>query len=152
MKKIIIKTFSVICLICLSLSLFSCDKEPDETEQSAVQYHTVAFNTNGGSPIESVKIESGKVLHRPEDPVLDNYVFCRWEYNDIQWLFSESTVTQDMTLNAIWISAEKLFGIEPTDGGALSLTGIQRQEQFEWLMSGQCITPSIRITKPTKKL
>ena len=25
-------------------------------------------------------------------------------------------------------------------------------EQFEWLMSGQCITPSIRITKPTKML
>ena len=26
------------------------------------------------------------------------------------------------------------------------------QEQFEWLMSGQCITPSIRKTKPTKML
>ena len=26
------------------------------------------------------------------------------------------------------------------------------QEQFEWLMSGQCIMPSIRKTKPTKML
>ena len=133
MNKIIIKTFSVISLICILISLVACEKTPDETETSDNKYHTVTFNTNGGSPIESVKIESGKVLTRPADPVLDNYVFCRWEYNDVRWVFTESTITEDMTLNAIWVSAENLFGIDPVEGGGLSLKGLKKQEQFEWL-------------------
>ena len=132
MKVWCLRILSIVCIIAALLSLAACQKSPEDEESDGTVYHTVKFNTNGGSAIPSIKIKSGEVATRPEDPVLDNYVFCRWEYNNLPWIFNETRVKQDMTLNAIWGSAEVLFGIDPVDGG-LSLTGFNRQEGFDWL-------------------
>ena len=132
MKVQYLRILSVICIMAAILSFSACQKTPENEQSDNTVYHTVNFNTNGGSAIPSMQIESGKVATRPDDPVLDNYVFCRWEYNDLPWIFSETRVKQDITLNAIWVSADVLFGIEPVEGG-LSLKGLNRQESFEWL-------------------
>lgn len=132
-KTVITKFLSAICLVGIMLSLFACENTPNETESNTNAYHTVSFNSKGGSAVPSVKVEAGKALTRPSDPSLDNHVFCRWEYNGSPWVFTESIVKQDMTLNAVWISAEKLFGIEPTENGDLSITSIRRQESLDWL-------------------
>jgi len=134
MKKAVIKILSAVCSLGIALSLFSCEKTTAETETSAELYYTVSFNTEGGSPVESMKIQEGKTIHRPDDPVRDNYVFCRWIYNEVEWVFHETTVKQDMTLNAYWIEADKFFEIEPTaDSGELYILGIRRQESLDSL-------------------
>ena len=132
MKVWYLRILSIVCIIATLLSLVACQKSQEEEQSDGTVYHTVKFNTNGGSAIPSIKIESGRVATRPDDPVLDNYVFCRWEYNNLPWIFTESRVKQDMTLNAIWVSADVLFGIDPVDDG-ISLKGLNRQESFEWL-------------------
>ena len=137
MKKNIIKILSVVCLICIVASMFACQKESDDpTEKSSEStevYYTVSFDTKGGSPVDSVKISAGKTIHRPTDPTLENNVFCRWTYNDVQWVFGENVVKQDMTLVAYWISADKFFETEITDNGDISLLGIRRQESLDTL-------------------
>lgn len=144
MNRSFIKILSVVCLLCIISSLFSCQKAAQSTDTSTTIYHTVSFNTNGGSPIANVKIEDGKYLTLPKDPILDNYVFLRWEYQGAPWASHSKKITQNITLDAIWISAETLFAIAPTEDG-ISLTGITKQEGFHQLyvpsvINGKAVT------------
>lgn len=64
---------------------------------------TVDFDTNGGSRIESVKVEHSEKVSKPEDPVKEGYKFTGW-YTDIgctdAWNFNSDTVTESITLYA----------------------------------------------------
>ena len=134
MRKSLIKVFSVICLLSTLLSLVSCQdqEEAQDNKHSETVYYTVTFNSNGGTPIESVKIQEGGHASAPEAPVLENYIFCRWELYGEPWFFESKRVTSDITLSAKWIPAESLLGIIPVEGG-LEITEIIRQERLEVL-------------------
>ena len=68
-------------------------------------YYTVAFNANGGSRIESQRLQSGNKAVKPENPVKDGFAFDGW-YTDKQLTAPydfESSVTKSFTLYAKWI-------------------------------------------------
>ncbi len=67
--------------------------------------YTVTFDTNGGSVVDPLIIESDNFLPRPADPVKDGYSFDGW-YKDSnyqnKWIFETDKVSADMTLYAKW--------------------------------------------------
>ena len=69
---------------------------------SSTIVHTVTFDSQGGSPIESQRINHGEKVTKPEDPVRTGYNFVNWTYKDEEWSFLGYSVTEDMTLVANW--------------------------------------------------
>lgn len=66
--------------------------------------HTIEFETNGGSNIKNVKVNEGKPVKEPKEPVKDGYKFDGWYGDDlltIAWDFS-TPITDSMTLYAKW--------------------------------------------------
>ncbi len=63
--------------------------------------YTIAFNTNGGSLIESQIILAGDMVNKPINPTKDGYTFVNWEYNKTKYDF-KTKVKKDMVLDAIW--------------------------------------------------
>lgn len=77
------------------LSLASCGGG-----SSGGRYHTVTFNSDGGTSIPSQTVRHGEKITKPEDPLKIGYIFDYWEYNQEKWSFAGYVVTEDMTLLA----------------------------------------------------
>ena len=82
---------------------------------------TVTFDPQGGSSVQSIEVENGSMVGRPEDPVRYGYWFDGW-YKDAdktsRWCFSAYTVTSDLTLYAKWTMCGNAFsdlGFTPLD-------------------------------------
>ena len=79
------------------------------------QYHTVTFDSRGGSSVESQRVLDGNPVVRPEPPMLDGYFLNGWykdeEATGDEWDFDTDRVTEDITLYAGWTPEESL---EPT--------------------------------------
>ena len=67
---------------------------------SGGKYHTVTFNSDGGTNIPSQKVRHGEKITKPEDPLKAGYIFDYWEYNQEKWSFVGYVVTEDITLLA----------------------------------------------------
>lgn len=69
-------------------------------------FYKVKFNSNGGTPIEDVTVESNDSIKKPIDPVKKGYRFTGW-YKDSActqaWDFVNDVVDADTTLYAGWI-------------------------------------------------
>ena len=65
----------------------------------------VTYNSNNGSSIASVNVESGKTISKPADPTKAGFVFDGW-YKDAEALivfdFATEKITQNTTLYAKW--------------------------------------------------
>ena len=64
--------------------------------------HTVTFDSDGGSEIESQLVEDGQFAQEPEPPIKDKYRFTGWYLNGRLYNFTSTKVTQDITLTAHW--------------------------------------------------
>jgi uncharacterized repeat protein (TIGR02543 family) len=66
----------------------------------------VQFETDGGTDVDDITVDSGTVIASPANPTKEGYVFAGW-YKDTglteAWSFA-SPVTADMTLYAKWLS------------------------------------------------
>lgn len=95
MKKIIGTVFALIIMILLSC----CDNNPPEGQSFIVQ-----FETNGGSPIDSVSVKEGNRISIPPQPQKDGYLFVGW-YSDQEstnlFDFNE-TINSDLVLYCRW--------------------------------------------------
>ncbi|MBO5789342.1 MAG: InlB B-repeat-containing protein, partial [Clostridia bacterium] len=69
--------------------------------QYTIVFHTVIFETNGGSAISPVSVERGTLLSRPEDPVRDGFIFVEWQLHGKTYRF-DSPVLEDITLVAVY--------------------------------------------------
>lgn len=68
----------------------------------------VTFDTNGGTNVAAVEVESGAVVTQPADPTKEGYVFADW-YTDSALTASydfSSEVTEDFMLYAKWTELE----------------------------------------------
>ena len=65
-------------------------------------YFTVTFDSRGGSEVPSQIVEKGSKVRKPDNPVLEDYEFVNWTYQDEVWSFVGYVVTEDMTLVANW--------------------------------------------------
>ena len=69
-----------------------------------LDYHTLTFDTMGGSRIDPVTVRHGNAVARPKDPVNGGYIFDGW-YTDKTYRtpYNFATVlTQDTTIYAKW--------------------------------------------------
>jgi uncharacterized repeat protein (TIGR02543 family) len=68
-------------------------------------YHTVSFDTKGGSTIDPIQVEHYGRVVKPTDPTKTGYIFSGW-YKDsggtYPWAFEDYSVTENITLYAKW--------------------------------------------------
>lgn len=64
-------------------------------------YYTINFDTNGGSNIDSVVVEEGSVIPKPNDPTKEGYTFIEWQLNNEAYDFS-SLVYEELILTAFF--------------------------------------------------
>ncbi len=97
-------------------------EEQKPAEGTTVAQYTVTFNTNGGSAIAAVKIESGKNVTKPNNPTKKGYTFAGW-YTDsgLKNTFDfNSKITADITLYAKWTAVSAGGGGGGSSGGGSS--------------------------------
>ena len=72
------------------------------------EVYNCSFESNGGSPVQSVKVKKSKRITEPDQPVKDGYYFDGW-FKDKEltksWNFQKDIVTDDITLYAKWSKA-----------------------------------------------
>ena len=77
----------------------------EEIADSAANFYTVTFNSNGGSDVDSQKVKEGKFASEPVPvPTKDGLVFCGWYIDEglTEPYFFANPVTKDITLYASW--------------------------------------------------
>ncbi len=92
-------------LASLALFVVGCDNDGDEVDVAI--YHTVTFDSQGGTTIDSQSIQENYKAVVPEDPTLEGYEFGGW-YTDAactegnEFDLSSSGIESDITLYAKW--------------------------------------------------
>lgn len=79
---------------------------PETPTEPEAAICTVTFEANGGSKVESVRVEEGTTISAPEDPAREGYIFVGWYTSaelDEMFLFEEDVITADATLYAAWV-------------------------------------------------
>lgn len=69
--------------------------------------YTVTFNTDGGSVLDSVTIESGKTIEHVIHPQKDGYIFVTWSKDGVKYNDKEP-INEDLNLTAVWTEAPDL--------------------------------------------
>lgn len=64
--------------------------------------YEVSFDTQGGSAITALKVNSNGTIEKPSDPVKEGYTFGGWYYNDEEFDFN-TKITSDIVLEARWV-------------------------------------------------
>lgn len=67
-----------------------------------VKISTVKFDSDGGSDVGSIIVESGKVILLPETPKKEGYVFAGWVDEKGNAITKDSIVDKDITIKATW--------------------------------------------------
>lgn len=70
---------------------------------SGVDTFLINFDSNGGSKVESLRMECGTAVKLPENPTRDNYSFVMWsDKNEVPILDGAQLPCEDITLTASW--------------------------------------------------
>lgn len=104
MKKYIFLAFYII----LAILLIGCGGEQQSTDTDkaqAVDRVTVTFKTNCDEMIPQTKVAPGTTIYTPTNIKKEGYVLDGWYLNGEKWI-SESTVNENITLEAKWIPLE----------------------------------------------
>lgn len=74
-------------------------------EENALPIYTVTFDTDGGSSIPSIDVQSGKSISKPSNPKKDGYAFKGWKSSKESTSYYNfgNSVLNDMTLYADWV-------------------------------------------------
>ena len=97
MKKKFIALVSILALVLLMCCLVACTSQ------------TVSFKTNGGTQIQSVKVDKGNCIDEPTQPTREGYTFDGWYIDsDFEEEFDFTTpIDKNVTLYAKWTSELK---------------------------------------------
>ena len=104
--------------------------------------YNIFFDSNGGSPLNSIKVGNGDFIEYPNTPTKNGYVFTGWykdeELNNL-WNFNSDVVNSHTTLYAKWV--KEVYKVHFVSNGG---TKIPEQDiEFE----GKVVEPE----KPIKK-
>ena len=92
----------------ISDNSITLEKQKKSGTGGGVEKHTVAFETNGGEEIQSVRVANGHSLNEPERVLKEGYTFAGW-YTDEELTTPynfESGVKEDFTIYAAWEKPE----------------------------------------------
>jgi uncharacterized repeat protein (TIGR02543 family) len=92
-------------MILAALVLTGCEN-PFFPKLKTVETFTVNFDTEDGSPINPVEIESGETITLPEAPTKTGFMFAGWytEEERTNEFDEVSPITKDITLYVKWLS------------------------------------------------
>mgnify|MGYP005794531399 CR=1 FL=1 len=76
-------------------------QELNVIEETQANYYTITFDTDGGTPIDSVVIKNKDTLEKPNDPTKEGYTFLYWELDGEEYDFT-TPITEELTLTAVW--------------------------------------------------
>ena len=88
--------------------------ESDGSEVKDV-YHTVTFNSDGGSDVSSQSVKDGNTANEPGEPTKKGYTFKGWQLDGADYDFN-AAVTKDIELKAVW-EKDSTGGDTDPDGG-----------------------------------
>ncbi len=76
----------------------------DDPYESTGEYHTVTFDSQGGSEIPSQSVLDGDYARQPSRPEKAGAYFLHWSeaVGGERFLFTSCMITQDITLYAVW--------------------------------------------------
>ena len=63
--------------------------------------YLVTFDSNGGTPIESMKVKKGGTIEQPSNPTKEGSIFIGWTENGKAFSFS-TKITKNIILTAAW--------------------------------------------------
>ena len=111
MKRFFSALTAFVCIA--AFALVGCT--PPEQSGSEV-YHTVTFDSCGGTAVQSQQVLDGNLARRPDTPLREGYFLRGW-YEDAaatesEWDFDTDRVTGDITLYAGWTAEHDL---DPTE-------------------------------------
>jgi uncharacterized repeat protein (TIGR02543 family) len=93
-------------------------------KDSSIVYHTVYFNTSGGTQLDALSVESGKMVDKPADPTMSGFVFNGWIKDGAPFDFN-TPITGDTTLTAVWRSTDPNIVTVTFDSAGGSAINIQ---------------------------
>lgn len=64
--------------------------------------HTVSFDSNGGNPVNDVKVSDGSKVAAPANPIKSGAEFLGWYFGEELWNFDNNAITSDIKLTAKW--------------------------------------------------
>lgn len=103
------KKFCIILSLLIMFCLISCTTTPEDKKNEII--HTVTFDSNGGSLVETQYVKDLEYAVKPANPTKEGYDFIGWLYNGDNYPF-DSSVTKSMTLVAYWVESGSLDGTE----------------------------------------
>ena len=91
------------------------NSKPTESTQT---YYTVTFDTDGGTPVDSIRVKAGERIREDIYTECDGFTLLCWIRADTysEWDFEHDRVTKDITLVALWISDEATITLHKNDG------------------------------------
>lgn len=63
---------------------------------------TIKFNTDGGSKVENIVVEKGKIIVLPVNPTKTGYVFAGWVDENGNAITKDTIVNENMTIKSTW--------------------------------------------------
>ena len=97
----------ILFLLLAMFTLFAC---------YLFEKYTVTFQNEEGEVYQTVVVIEGEKIIKPEDPSKEGYTFLNWVYNGENWIFSDYTVSDNMTLTAKFLINKYTITFD-TDGG-----------------------------------
>ena len=73
-----------------------------------IHQHTVTFDSNGGSALDSQEVNYNEIATRPTDPTRGGYQFKGWLLNGSPYNF-DTPITGNITLTAVWEKLESVL-------------------------------------------
>lgn len=106
------KKLSLTNLFIISMALVITACSNDSPKKQSITYYNVVFDSNGGSSVETQKVESGKTASKPSDPTKTSgeaTYFDGW-YSDAELIIEfdfATPITKETVLHAKWLTVPK---------------------------------------------
>ena len=101
------KVLAILVILLTAFTMVSCKKSKDQVTNAVnAPIYTVTFESNGGTTVSAITVESGNTITEPTAPTKDGYTFEGW-YKETgltnKWNFGTDKVTGNITLYARWV-------------------------------------------------
>ena len=106
--------------------------DSSKPSESQATYYTVTFDTDGGTPVESIRVKAGERISADIHTEYEGHELICWLSTDtyVEWDFANDKVTKDITLIALWADSEITVTLHKNDGSGEKVELITDENGF----------------------
>ena len=106
--------------------------DSSKPSESQATYYTVTFDTDGGTPVESIRVKAGERISADIHTEYEGHELICWLSTDTydEWDFANDKVTKDITLIALWADGEITVTLHKNDGSGEKVELITDENGF----------------------